>query len=77
MSNKMLIGEHNFIEPDSEFFYYGKDSNKNLKVDFNKSIEEVYDFVRAWSFKDRPKPYFLFGDKKIELSINSMIIEKK
>ena len=75
--SNMLNGENKFIEPDSEFFYYGKDSNTNLELDFNSSIEEVYDFVRAWSFKDRPKPYFLFGNKKIELSINSMIIENK
>lgn len=75
--NKMLNGKNKFIEPDSEFFYYGKDSNTDLELDFNNSIEEVYDFVRAWSFKDRPKPYFLFGDKKIELSVNSMTIEKK
>ena len=70
--HKMLIGEHNFMESDSEFFYYGKDSNKNLKVDFNKSIEEVYDFVRAWSFKDRPKPYYLFNKKKIFLTLNDI-----
>jgi len=68
--HKMLIGDDNFIEPDSEFFYYAKDSNKNLKVDFNKSIEEVYDFVRAWSFKDRPKPYYSFNNEKIELTLN-------
>ncbi len=67
---KILIGEQNFIEPDSEFFYYGKDSNTNLKVDFNKPIEEVYDFVRAWSFRDRPKPYYEYNGRKILLIIN-------
>lgn len=68
--NKILSGEQNFIDPDSEFFYYGKDSNENLQVNYNSPIEEVYDFVRAWSFKDRPKPYFLFNGRKIILDLN-------
>lgn len=73
--HKILNGVNKFIEPDSNFFYYGIDSNNNLEIDFNSSIEEVYDFVRAWSFKDRPKPYIMFEGNKIELSINSMNIE--
>lgn len=68
--NKILSGHQEFIEPDSVYFYYGKDSNKNLKLDLNNSIEEIYDFVRAWSFKDRPKPFFEFNEKKIELTIS-------
>ena len=68
---KMLIGEHVFIEPDSQFFYYGKDSNSNLKVDYNKPFEEVYDFVRAWSFKDRPKPYYEHNGRKVILTITN------
>ena len=62
---------NNFLEPDLDFYHYDKDSNKNLEVEYGLPIEEVYDFVRAWSFKDRPKPYFNFGKKKITLNLES------
>jgi hypothetical protein len=32
-------------------------------------VEGVYDFVRAWSFKDRPKPYLDFKRNRIYLSL--------
>ena len=66
----ILLGVENFIEPDKDFYYYGIDSNKDLKVAENLSFEEKYDFVRAWSFKNRPKPFISKGDYKIYLSIN-------
>lgn len=68
---KILVGDIIFIEPDKEFFYYGKESNKDLEINYGTSIENVFDFVRAWSFKDRPKPYFLYNGKKIELNLIS------
>ncbi|MEI6610749.1 MAG: formyltransferase family protein [Deltaproteobacteria bacterium] len=58
-----------FLEPDSSCFYYDKDSNKNLEIKYGTPLEEIYDFVRAWSFKDRPKPYFKLTDKKIFLTV--------
>ena len=56
-----------FINSDDESFYYDKDSNKNLEIEYGITKEELYDFVRAWSFKDRPKPYFKINGKKIFL----------
>tara|TARA_Y100001972_G_scaffold6906_1_gene7372 strand:+ start:1143 stop:1871 length:729 start_codon:yes stop_codon:yes gene_type:complete len=61
----------NLLEPDSDFYFYDRDSNKNLEVKYGLPIEEVYDFVRAWTFKDRPKPYFLLNNKKIILSLEN------
>jgi methionyl-tRNA formyltransferase len=57
------------IKPDPNYLFYDKDSNSNLELKYGAPIEEVYDFVRAWSFKDRNKPYFRFKDKKLTISI--------
>ena len=38
-------------------------------------IEQVYDFIRAWTFKDRPKPYFNYMGKKILMSLETNNIE--
>jgi methionyl-tRNA formyltransferase len=66
---KMLSQVSDFLEPSKQFFFYDKDSN-NLQVPFDAKEEEIYDFVRAWSFKDRPKPYFNLNGKKIYLSLD-------
>lgn len=58
-----------FLEADSDFYYYDKDSNKNLEIEYGSPLNEVYDIIRAWTFDDRPKPYFRFGDKKIILTL--------
>ena len=42
----------------------GGGSSENLGKDHG-----VYDFLRAWSFKDRPKPYFNFNGVKVYLSL--------
>ena len=34
-------------------------------------IEEIYDFIRAWTFDDRPLPYFNFKGKKILVSLET------
>lgn len=60
-----------FLEPDPEFIYYDKDSNKNLEIEYGLPIEEVYDFIRAWTFDDRPLPYFNFKGKKILVSLET------
>ncbi len=60
-----------FLDPDPEWFFYDVDSNKNLEIKYGCQLEEVYDFVRAWSFSGRPKPYFLYNGKKIHLSLIS------
>lgn len=67
--NKMLTPIFEFLEPSKQSFFYDKNSN-NLEIPFDAKIEEIYDFVRAWSFKDRPKPYFDFNGKKIYLSLD-------
>lgn len=66
-----IINEEKFsyLKPDIEPFFYDADSNKKLEIPYGLPIEEVYDFVRAWTFKDRPKPYFKFEDKRIFLKI--------
>lgn len=61
-----------FLSPDPLFFYFDKDSNQNLKIDIQEvSLTELYDIVRAWSFKGRPKPYFEFEGRKIYLSLHN------
>ena len=60
-----------FLKPDPEFVYYDKDSNKNLEIKYGIPIEEVYDFIRAWTFKDRPTPYFNYMGKKILVSLET------
>jgi methionyl-tRNA formyltransferase len=67
--NKMLTPIFEFLEPSSQSFFYDKNSN-NLEVPFDAKAEDIYDFVRAWSFRDRPKPYFEFNGKKIYLSLD-------
>jgi methionyl-tRNA formyltransferase len=66
---KMLSPINEFLQPDKQSFFYDKNSN-NLEVSFDSKKEEIYDFVRAWSFRDRPKPYFDFNGKKIYLCLN-------
>ncbi len=58
-----------FVEPEPNPYYYDIDSNKNLEIEYGKPINEVYNFVRAWSFKDRPRPYFKHNGKRITLEI--------
>lgn len=58
----------NYLKPDNDSFFYDINSNKNLEIPYGTNIEEVYDFIRAWTFKDRPKPYFKYNDVKIFLS---------
>jgi methionyl-tRNA formyltransferase len=60
-----------FLDPDPEFIYYDKDSNKNLEIEYGTPIEEIYDFIRAWTFDDRPLPYFNFKGKKILVSLET------
>ena len=65
---KMLSPIEEFMMPDKQSFFYDKNSNQ-LMIPIDSKPAEIYDFVRAWTFKDRPKPYILFNDKKIFLSI--------
>ena len=59
-----------FVEKDPEPLFYDINSNKNMELDYGIPLETVYDFVRAWSFKDRPKPFFKYKDYKIYLTLN-------
>lgn len=68
---RILSGKiEKYLEPDPNFFYYDVNSKNVIEIKYGTPIEEVYDIIRAWSFKDRPKPYFVFNNKKILLSIN-------
>jgi methionyl-tRNA formyltransferase len=66
---KVLEPVNEFLQPAKQSFFYDKNSN-NLEVSFDAKKEEIYDFVRAWSFKDRPKPYIDLNGKKIYLSLD-------
>lgn len=68
--HKILNGQvTEFMEPHPNPYYYDIDSNKSLEMDYERmTLKDVYDFVRAWSFKDRPRPYFNFNGKKVECS---------
>jgi methionyl-tRNA formyltransferase len=67
---KILKGTNfEFLQPDIESFFYDIDSNKNMEIPYGLPLEEVYDFIRAWTFKDRPNPYFNFNGIKINLTI--------
>jgi methionyl-tRNA formyltransferase len=57
-----------FMKPDSDSYFYGKEANRNLEVIYGTPLEEVYDFVRAWQFKDRPKPWI-----EVKLSNNQTV----
>lgn len=67
---KMLTPVHEFLEPSKQSFFYDKNSN-NLQIPIDARTEEIYDFVRAWTFKDRPKPFILFKNKKINLTLDN------
>jgi methionyl-tRNA formyltransferase len=66
--DKMLSPIHDFKEPATESFFYDKNSN-NLEISLNSDPLFIYDFVRAWTFKNKPKPYFKISDKLIYLSL--------
>lgn len=66
---KVLSPVNEFLQPAKQSFFYDKNSN-NLEVSFDAKKEEIYDFVRAWSFRDRPKPYIDLNGKKIYLSLD-------
>jgi methionyl-tRNA formyltransferase len=67
---RILTGVNDFIPASEEVFYFDKESNKNLEVPWDTPIEEIYDFVRAWTFKDRPKPFMVYKGRKIYLSLS-------
>lgn len=70
--HKIINSEINsFVEMDNEFYYYDKNSNSNLQIEYGTSFLDVVDFVRAWSFKNRPKPFFKYNNLIIELSLKS------
>lgn len=66
---RILEGVSDFLEPSPVSYFYGQDSNKDLCINVNESIENIYDFVRAWSFRDRLLPYFSYRDRKVHLSL--------
>ena len=68
--HKIINGEiTEFLEPEPNPHYYDIDSNKNLEIEYPQPLEKIYDWVRAWSFKDRPGPYFTHNGKRIYLKL--------
>ena len=65
--NLLDNNQFDIVPADTNHVYYDKDSNKNLEIQYGISDKKVFDFVRAWQFKDRPRPYFNIGGKKLEL----------
>jgi len=61
----ILEGNCETYRPPEPSFFYGCDSNANLEMSWDWSPEEVYDFVRAWTFKDRPRPYFTLQGRRL------------
>ena len=68
---RILHGVNEFMEPSKKTYINDKNSNNNLEIPHDLPIEEVYDFVRAWSFKGRSKPYYLYNGKKLYLSLEN------
>ena len=66
--HKIMNGIEEFLDPDPDSFFYDINSN-NVELPSGLSTEEIYDFVRAWTFKGRPKPFFLYKGRKILLSL--------
>ena len=58
----------NFIPLAEKQFFFSKRNNLELTID---NPEDIYDFVRAWSFPDKPRPYIKSGDYRIYLSLES------
>jgi methionyl-tRNA formyltransferase len=67
---KMLSPVREFLEPSKQSYFYDKNSN-DLQIPINATTEDIYDFVRAWTFKDRPRPFILFNNKKIILTLEN------
>jgi methionyl-tRNA formyltransferase len=57
-----------FKEQEKESFFYDKYSN-NLEIPLDADPLFIYDFVRAWTFKNKPKPYMKINGKKLFLSL--------
>jgi len=69
--DKILLGNiQSYLEPDSQYFFYDINSKNDIEIKYGTPIAEVYDTIRAWSFKDRPKPFFVFNNQKIFLSVD-------
>jgi methionyl-tRNA formyltransferase len=69
--SKILLGVDTFKSPDSQYYYYNSASKGNLEVDITMPIVDIYDYVRAWTFSGRPRPYIPINNSKIFLSIEN------
>jgi len=65
----IMNGACETYEPPEPTFFYGADSNANLEMSWDQPPEDIYDFVRAWTFPGRSTPYFVFGGKKLFVSL--------
>jgi methionyl-tRNA formyltransferase len=67
---KYIISDnYKIIKPDTVSYYFAKDSLRKYDENTFSSVEHIYDYVRAWTFDDRPSPYLKTGGKKVDLSI--------
>ena len=67
---KIFSGNYQLKDPDENSIYHDVNSMANKEVDMNMSSEEIYDFIRAFTFPPFEKPYMVLGNKKIYLSID-------
>ncbi|MDC3070901.1 formyltransferase family protein [Bacteroidota bacterium] len=62
-SNKKII------KNDNKYYFYDSGSKNNIILPDNVTKEEILDYVRAWTFKDRALPVVKYRGKAISLSI--------
>jgi methionyl-tRNA formyltransferase len=67
--NKILNDTISVIPPSEVFYYYDKDSNKEILLTEPLNKIDLYDYCRAWTFRNRPLPFIMIEGKKIELKL--------
>lgn len=66
-----LNGTLHFIDPDPDWYIYEKGSIDAQRIDQELSSLEVYDRIRAWTFKERKGSYFEVDGNKVYVSIRN------
>lgn len=68
----IISGDVKTYPPADESFYYAKSDAENKEINLSWSAEEIYDFVRAWTFSGKPKPYIQYKNYKIFLTLENL-----
>ncbi|GEM_PF-1891439 len=66
----LLRGRVRTRPPSPRWWAYRRGSIKDKAVDPAWPPERIYDFVRAWTFPGRPRPYLRCGDRKVYLTLS-------